>query len=104
MGMREDYQALIEKQFKEWQAQAERFKETAQQMEAQAKVHFEKNLELLRATQVQAWDNFSKFRSANEGAWGEFRAHMEKAGAELRNAAEAMTRGFKGPPSEPPKS
>jgi len=97
MGLREDYQAMIDKQFKEWQAQAERFKEAAQQMEANAKVQFEKNLELLRATQAQAWENFNKFKSANEGAWTEFKTHMDQAGTELRNAVEAMTRGFKPP-------
>jgi hypothetical protein len=95
MGMREDYQALIEKQFKEWQAQTERFKATAAQMEAQAKAQFEKNLELLRASQAQAWENFGKFKEANESAWAEFKAHMEKAGAELRSAAESMTRSLK---------
>jgi hypothetical protein len=97
MGLREDTQALFEKQFKEWQVQAERFKEAAQHMEAQAKVQFEKNLELLRATQAQAWENFSKFRSANEGAWTEFKTHMDQAGAEMRSAVEAMMRGFKPP-------
>ena len=97
MGMREDYQALIEKQFKEWQAQAQLFKQAAQQMEAQAKVQLEKNLELLRATQAQAWESFAKSKGANESAWNEFRAHMDKAGEELRSAAEVMTRAFKQP-------
>jgi len=95
MGLREDYESLIDRQFKEWQVQAERFKEAAKQMEAQAKVQFEKNLELLRAAQAQAWENFHKFKNANEGAWGEFKDHMDKAGVELRAAAEAMTRGFR---------
>lgn len=40
MGMQEDYQLLVEKEFKEWQAQAERFKETATQMEAHARSQF----------------------------------------------------------------
>ncbi len=98
MGLQEDYQSLIDRQFKEWQAQAERFKEAAQHMEAQARVQFEKNLELLRATQAQAWENFGKLRSANEGVWAEFKTHMDQAGTELRHAAEAMTRGFRPPP------
>lgn len=98
MGLQEDYQALIDKQFKEWQLQAERFREAAQHMEAQARAQFEKNLELLRATQAQAWDNFSKLRSANDGIWAEFKAHMDRAGTELRQAAEALTRGFQPPP------
>jgi hypothetical protein len=95
MGLREDYQAFIEKQFNEWHAQTERFKTVAAQMEAQAKTQFEKNLELLRASQAQAWENFGKFKDANESAWAEFKSHMEKAGAELRSASEAMARGLK---------
>jgi len=95
MGLQGDYQALLEKQFKEWQAQAERFKEVAAQMESHARAEFEKNLELLRATQAQAWENLGRFKQANEGAWNEFKSHIEKAGAELGSAAEAMTRGFK---------
>jgi len=95
MGMREDYQSLFETQMKEWHAHAERFKATAAQMETQARAQFEKNLEMLRNTQAQAWESFSKLKQANEGTWEEFKGHMEKAGAELRSAAEAMTRGFK---------
>ena len=53
MGMQQDYQALLEKQFKEWQAQAERFKEAAAQMETQARAQFEKNIELMVQTQNQ---------------------------------------------------
>lgn len=99
MGVREDYQALFEKQLKDWQAHAEQFKTAAAQMEASARAQFEKNLELLRTTQAQAWENFQKFKQAHEGNWEEFKSHMEKAGTELRSAVEAMTRGF-----NPPKS
>ena len=97
MGLREDYQALFEKQLKEWQVQAEQFKAAAAQMEASARAQFEKNLEMLRTSQAQAWDNFSKFKQAHEGNWEQFKSHMEKAGAELRNAVEAMTRSMNPP-------
>jgi hypothetical protein len=36
MGMREDYQALMEKQLSEWKAQTERFQAGAAQMGAEA--------------------------------------------------------------------
>jgi hypothetical protein len=99
MGVREDYQALFDRQLKEWQAQAEQFKTTAAQMESTARAQFEKNLELLRTAQAQAWENFGKFKQAHEGNWDEFKSHMEKAGAELRSAVEVMTRSM-----TPPKS
>ncbi len=95
MGMQDDYQALVEKQFKEWQAQAERFKDTATQMQQQAQAQFQQNLEFWQQGQTKTWESFAKLKEQNEGAWDEARTHMEKAGAELRSAVEAMTRGLK---------
>jgi hypothetical protein len=95
MGIREDYQALMEKQLNEWKAQTERLKAGAGQMEAQAKAQYEKNLDLLHAKQEQAWENFYKLKNASEGAWGQFKANMDKAWGELKDAAERMTTQFK---------
>jgi hypothetical protein len=91
MAVRDDYQALMEKQLNEWKAQTERFKSKAEEIEAHTKVQFEKNLETLRAAQASAWDNFSKLKNANEGAWADFKAHMEKSGNEVKAAFERMT-------------
>jgi hypothetical protein len=95
MGLREDYQALMEKQLNDWKAQTERFKADAEQMQAQAKLQYEKHLESLRATQAEAWENFNKLKTANEGAWTEFKAHMEKAGGEVKAAMDSMAANFK---------
>ena len=95
MGLREDHQALMEKQLNEWKAQTERFKADAEQMQAHAKLQFEKHLETLRAAQADAWENFEKLKGANEGAWTEFKAHMEKAGSEVKAAVETMTANLK---------
>jgi len=95
MGMREEYQAVMEKQLNEWKAQVERFKAGAQNLEAQAKVQFDKNLELLRTKQAEAWDHFQKMKVANEGTWTEVRAHVDKAGAEVRAAMEALAAKFR---------
>ena len=95
MGIREDYQTLMEKQLNEWKVQAERFKTGAEQIEAHTKVQYEKNLETLRATQAAAWENFRKLKSANESAWAECKALMDKAGGEVKAAVERMTTNFK---------
>jgi hypothetical protein len=95
MGTREDYQALMEKQLNEWKAQTERFKAGAEQMGAQAKAQYEKNLEVLHAKQEEAWQNFHKLKAANESAWEQLKAHMDKAGGELKDAVERMTTIFK---------
>jgi len=95
MGIRQEYQALMEKQLNEWKAQTARFKAGAEQMGAQAKARYEKNLELLHARQEGAWQNFSKLKAANESAWEQLKARMDKAGGELKDAAERMTTIFK---------
>lgn len=95
MSMRDDYQTLMEKQLNEWKVQTERFKAGAEHVEARAKAQFDKNLELLRAKQAEAWEHFHKLKVANEGAWGDFKAHLEKAGGEVKAAVERMTKTFK---------
>jgi hypothetical protein len=95
MGMREEYQAVMEKQLSEWKAQAERFKVSAQELEAQAKTQFDKNLELLRTKQAEAWDHLSNMKKANEGAWAEFKSQVDKAGAEVKAAVETLATKFK---------
>ena len=95
MGTREDYQALIEKQLNEWKEQTERFKAAAAQMEAHAKAQYERNLEALRTKQAEAWENFYTLKSANEGAWGQFKTHMDKAGEEVKAAVEEFAAKLK---------
>ena len=95
MGMREDYQALMEKQLNEWKVQAERFKAGAAQVEAQAKAQFDRNLELLRSKQAEAWEHFHQLKQANEGAWTQFRTHLDAAGKEIKAAVDSMTKAPK---------
>jgi hypothetical protein len=95
MSARDDYLALMEKQLNVWKAQTEQFKASAAQMEAQAKAQYEIGLELLHARQEEAWDNFRKMKTASESAWEQFRVNMDKAGEEVKSAAERMTTQFK---------
>jgi hypothetical protein len=95
MGMREDYQALMEKQLNEWKAQAEKFRADAEQAQAAAKVQYETFLASMQAKQAEAWDNFHKLKGANEGAWTQFKVHMDKAGDEMKSAFEQFTTRFK---------
>jgi predicted Zn-dependent protease len=95
MGIREDYQALMEKQLNEWKAQTERFKTGAEQFETQAKAQFDKNLELLRAKQAEAWEHFHKLKVANEGTWSQFKSHVDAAGEEVKSAVERLKKSFK---------
>jgi hypothetical protein len=95
MGMREEYQAVMEKQLIEWKAQTERFKAGAGAVEAEFKAEYGKSLGLLHAKQNEAWKNFSKLKDASEDAWGQFKEDMDRVGGEVKDAAERMARQFK---------
>ena len=95
MELREDYQKLMEKQLNDWKAQAERFKAGLETIEAHNRVMYDKQLEILRVTHADAWESFTKLKSANESTWLEFKAHMEKAGREVQAAVDGMTTSFK---------
>lgn len=92
MGMREDYQTLMEKQLNEWKSQAENFRATASHLETHAREQYEKNLAYLRAKQEDAWQQLAKLKDANESAWAQFRTRMEEAGKDVGAAIERMTR------------
>ena len=95
MELRENYQTQMEKQLNEWKAQAERFKAGVEQIGAQNKAQYDKQLENLRAAQADAWENFYKLKGASESTWTEFKTHMDKAGGEVKAAFERITTGFK---------
>jgi len=95
MGIREDYQAKMEKQLNDWTAQTERLKTGLEQVEIHAKGQIERNFKALRDKQSEAWVHFGKMKASNEGAWEQFQAHMDKAGGEVKAAMEQMTSVFK---------
>jgi hypothetical protein len=95
MGIREDYQAFMEKQLHEWNKQTERLKAGAAKIEEEAKTQYEKNLEVLHAKQKEAWDQFAKLKNSGDEAWEKFKVNMDKAGGDLKEAAERMTSQFK---------
>jgi hypothetical protein len=95
MGIREDYQAVMERQLNEWKALAERFRTDAGQMGTQARAQYERSLDALQTKQGQAWERFHELKAANEGAWMQFKDHMDRAGAEVKSAVEQLTTVFK---------
>jgi hypothetical protein len=95
MTARQDYQELMEKRLNEWKAKTEQFKAGAGQMEAEAKAQYGKGLALLHAKQEEAWQNFDKMKAASESNWELFKTNMDKAGADLKAAADHMTAQFR---------
>jgi hypothetical protein len=94
MGIREEYQALIERQLADWKTYTERLKGQADQFGAQAKTQFDQQLELLRTKQNEAWDNLSKLRGAAEEDWAKWKSQLDKAWDDMKAASDRLTEQF----------
>jgi hypothetical protein len=85
----------MENRLNDWKAKTEEFKARAGQMEADAKAQYGKGLASLHAKQDEAWQNFEKMKAASENNWEQFKTNTDKAGADLKAAAEHMTAQFR---------
>src|SRR5687768_12684267 len=90
MGMREEYQALIERQLNEWKTYTERLKSQADQLGAQAKAQFEKQLEVIRAKQNEALENVSRLKAAAADDWAQWKSKLDKAWDEMKVASDRL--------------
>lgn len=95
MGIREEYQAFIERQFNEWKTYTERLKSQADQFNAQSQAHFNQALETLRAKQNEAWDHFLKLKEASEEGWAQGKKQLDKTWDEIRAASDRITDQFR---------
>jgi hypothetical protein len=95
MGTREEYQTLMERQLNEWKANTERLKAQADQLGGAGKAQFDQQLELIRAKQNEAWDNFSKLKGASDDAWEQWKGKLDKAWNEMQAASNRLTDQFR---------
>jgi hypothetical protein len=95
MSMREEYQALIERQLNEWKTYTERLKSQADQLGAQAKAQFEKQLEVIRAKQNEAGENFSRLKAAAADDWAQWKSKLDKAWDEMKAASDRLIDQFR---------
>jgi hypothetical protein len=65
------------------------------EIEAHNKGLYDKRLEILRVTQADAWESFTKLKNANESTWSEFKAHMEKNRSRGTSRVDSMATSFK---------
>ena len=98
MGIREEYQAFVEKQLNDWKAYTDRLKTQADQLGAQAKGQFDQQLETIRTKQNEAWNMFMKLKGAGEDAWDQSKRQLDKAWDEMRAASDRLTEQFRKKP------
>jgi len=95
MGIREEYQAFMERQLNEWKTYTERLKTQADHLGAQTKAQFNQQLESMRAKQKEAWDKLSKLKGAAEDDWAQLKSKLDKAWDEMKAGADRLTDQFR---------
>jgi uncharacterized coiled-coil DUF342 family protein len=86
MGKKEEYQAKIEAQLKEWGGKLEELKARAAKAGAEAKVELNKQIESLKAKQEAAQKKLKEVREAGGEAWKEVKKGLEKSVDDLKEA------------------
>lgn len=95
MGVREEYQALIERQLNEWKTYTEHLRAQADQWGTQAKAQFDHQVEFIRTKQNEAWDNLARLKNAAEGDWAQWKSQLDKGWEEMKAAADRFTEQFR---------
>ena len=95
MGLREDYQALMEKQLNAWKAQTESSKLRPDRSRGTRRPSMKKISRYCVPNKRKHGNTSDKLKGANESAWAQFKAQMDKAGGEVKDAVERMTTRFK---------
>ncbi len=86
MGKKEEYQAKIEAQLKEWAAKLEELKSKAAKAGAGAKDELNKQVETLKAKQDVAQKKLKEVREASGEAWKDVKQGLEKTVTDLKEA------------------
>ncbi len=95
MSKREAYIERLEAQLKEWSAKIDELIEKGDKATADAKVKYNKQIELLRDKVNAANKQITELRGSGEEAWEELKSGAERSFKELRGAFERAVSKFK---------
>ena len=95
MESKEAYKAKIDAQLKEWSIKIADLKAKAELAEANVKVEYLKQIELLSARKEKAQAKLEELKIAGDEAWESLKAGMEKAVSELKDAINSAIAKFK---------
>ena len=96
MGLKEDYQAKLEAQLKEWSRKIDQLKSAAEKLAADAQVTYHQQIDELRGKQEAAQKKLQELKKAGEGAWEFLKVGIDRAWDELKQGVEGALSRFKG--------
>lgn len=95
MESKDAYKEKIDEQLKEWSIKLADLKTKAEFAEANVKVEYLKQLELLSARKEKAQAKLEELKIAGDEAWESLTTGVEKAVSELKDAINSAIAKFK---------
>lgn len=95
MASKEAYRKKLEAQLAEWDARLDAFNARARQASADARIHYENELEGLRRQRAAASDTLAELGRRSETAWEDMKVGVEKAWGEMSSAMDKVAARFK---------
>lgn len=95
MATKEAYQKKLEAQLKEWDAKLDQLNAKAQKATADARIHYENELENLKSKRAAAHKTLEELGKRGETAWEDMKDGAEKIWDEMGKAIEKVAARFK---------
>jgi len=95
MDMKKAYLDKIQAQMKEQQAEIEKLRAKTQQLEADARLNYQNQMEELDSKMHQANERVVELKQAGGGAWNELKSGAEIAWKDLSSAINKASSKFK---------
>ncbi len=94
MTDKDAYQQKAEAKLREWQADIDKLRAQADQVTADARIEYDRQIARLVEQQKAASQQFAKMQKASGDAWADMKAGMEKSWAEMSQAMRDAMRRF----------
>jgi len=95
MATKDAYHKKLDAQLKEWDARLALLSAKTQKATADARIHYENELESLKSKQAAARKTLEELGKRGENAWEDMKDGAEKAWDEMNKAIEKMAARFK---------
>lgn len=95
MGMKESYEHKLRAQLEEWNAEIERLKERAGDVEANAQTEYKEQIEELQMRQQEVQAKLTELQEASGSAWEDIKAGIEMSWHNLDMALKSARSRFK---------
>ena len=92
---RKAYEEKFDAQLKEWSAQLDLLKAKADNARADAKIEYNKAIDVLKHKQDDAATKLRELKSSSDEAWEDIKTGAEKVWAEVKNAYHGASSRFK---------